>query len=174
MAAFQAANESQSGRDEGPQGCSERQKGVGPGSESLMSETALRGFDCIRLVREVRARNDEETKDMSWEEYRRWLDSRRPKHPVGRRMGLNQAPRRQKDADDTDGRVTTSGPPARVVGPGNAPERTAKCRSFSTILLEELEKGARPGSPGPRLCAPRAHRAARIPENRARSRSAIH
>lgn len=46
-----------------------------------MSEAPLRGFDCIRFVREVRARNDEETKDMSWEEYRRWLDSRRPTGP---------------------------------------------------------------------------------------------
>ena len=47
-----------------------------------MSEAPLRRFDCIRFVREVRARNDEETKDMSWGEYRRWLDSRRPTRPA--------------------------------------------------------------------------------------------
>lgn len=41
-----------------------------------------KSFDCIRFVREVRARNDEETKDMSWAEFRQWLDSRRPTHPV--------------------------------------------------------------------------------------------
>lgn len=45
-------------------------------------EHPLEEFDCIRFVREIRARNDEETKDMSSAEFRRWLDSRRPTHPV--------------------------------------------------------------------------------------------
>ena len=48
----------------------------------MTNERPPKDFDCIRFVREVRARNDEETKDMSWEEYRRWLDSRRPRHPA--------------------------------------------------------------------------------------------
>lgn len=47
----------------------------------MTTETPAERFDCIRFVREVRARNDEETKDMSWEEYRQWLDSRRPTDP---------------------------------------------------------------------------------------------
>jgi len=46
-----------------------------------MSKAPLRGFNCIRFVREVRTRNDEQTKDMSWEDYRQWLDSRRPTNP---------------------------------------------------------------------------------------------
>ncbi len=38
-------------------------------------------FDCIRFVREVRDRKYEITKDMSPEEYRRWMDTRRPTDP---------------------------------------------------------------------------------------------
>jgi len=44
----------------------------------MMGEAPPRGFDCLRFVREVRARNDRETRDMSWEVFRQWLDSRRP------------------------------------------------------------------------------------------------
>ncbi len=39
------------------------------------------GFDCIRFVREARARIHEETEDMSSEEFVRWLRSRRPTDP---------------------------------------------------------------------------------------------
>ena len=38
-------------------------------------------FDCIRFVREARARIHEETKHMSAEEFVQWLHSRRPTNP---------------------------------------------------------------------------------------------
>ena len=38
-------------------------------------------FDCIRFVREARARIHEETKHMSAEEFVQWLHSRRPTDP---------------------------------------------------------------------------------------------
>lgn len=40
-----------------------------------------KGFDCIRFVREARARIHEETKHMSSEEFVEWLHSRRPTDP---------------------------------------------------------------------------------------------
>ena len=40
-----------------------------------------RKFDCIRFVREARARIHEETKHMSAEEFTQWLHSRRPTNP---------------------------------------------------------------------------------------------
>lgn len=38
-------------------------------------------FDCLRFVREARARIHEETKHMSAEEFVQWLPSRRPTNP---------------------------------------------------------------------------------------------
>lgn len=40
-----------------------------------------KNFDCIRFVREARARIHEETKHMSAEEFVQWLHSRRPTNP---------------------------------------------------------------------------------------------
>lgn len=47
----------------------------------MTTETPAKKFDCIRFVREVRAQHYRETKDMSWKEYRQWLDAQRPTDP---------------------------------------------------------------------------------------------
>ncbi len=46
-----------------------------------MTAPATENFDCIRFVREARARIHEETKHMSAEEFVQWLRARRPTHP---------------------------------------------------------------------------------------------
>lgn len=47
----------------------------------MTGEAPPRGFDCIRFVREVRARIHEETKHMTADEFVQWLRSRRPTNP---------------------------------------------------------------------------------------------
>ena len=38
-------------------------------------------WDCVKWVRQVRAQHYAETRGMSWPEYRKWLDARRPTDP---------------------------------------------------------------------------------------------
>jgi len=47
----------------------------------VTTENPAKSFDCIRFVREARARIHEETKHMSAEEFVQWLHSRRPTDP---------------------------------------------------------------------------------------------
>lgn len=47
----------------------------------MTGEAPPRGFDCLRFVREARARIHEETKHMTAEEFVQWLRSRRPTDP---------------------------------------------------------------------------------------------
>lgn len=47
----------------------------------MTKETPGEPFDCIRFVREARARIHEETKHMTAEEFVQWLRSRRPTNP---------------------------------------------------------------------------------------------
>ena len=49
----------------------------------MTKETPGERFDCIRFVREARARIHEETKHMTAEEFVQWLRSRRPTNPEG-------------------------------------------------------------------------------------------
>ena len=44
-------------------------------------EAPPRGFDCMRFVREARARIHEEAKHMTADEFVQWLRSRRPTNP---------------------------------------------------------------------------------------------
>ena len=47
----------------------------------MTTETPAKSFDCIRFVREARARIHEETKHMTAEEFVQWLRTRRPTDP---------------------------------------------------------------------------------------------
>lgn len=47
----------------------------------MTTESPAERFECIRFVREARARIHEETKHMSAEEFVQWLHSRRPTNP---------------------------------------------------------------------------------------------
>ena len=47
----------------------------------MTTEPIPKGFDSVRFMREARDRISEEIKDMSWPEFRRWLDAQRPKDP---------------------------------------------------------------------------------------------
>lgn len=55
----------------------------------------IEGFDCVKFMRDARARIDAETEGMTYEELRNWLDSRHYKDPWLRKMaGRAQANRR--------------------------------------------------------------------------------
>ena len=47
----------------------------------MQSETGIKSFDCVKWTRETRDRISAEIRDMSDEEFRRWLEARRPKDP---------------------------------------------------------------------------------------------
>ena len=48
----------------------------------MTNEIREKSFDCVKWTREVRDRHYEETKDMSFEEWRRWLDERLSANPL--------------------------------------------------------------------------------------------
>ena len=47
----------------------------------MQSETGIKSFDCVKWTRETRDRISAEIRDMSDEELRRWLETRRPQDP---------------------------------------------------------------------------------------------
>ena len=47
----------------------------------MQSETGIKSFDCVKWTRETRDRISAEIRDMSYEEFRQWLEARRPKDP---------------------------------------------------------------------------------------------
>ena len=52
----------------------------------MTNEIREKSFDCVKWTREVRDRHYEETKDMSFEEWRRWLDERLSANPLMAKM----------------------------------------------------------------------------------------
>ena len=52
----------------------------------MTNEIREKSFDCVKWTREVRDRHYEETKDMSFEEWRRWLDERLSTNPLIAKM----------------------------------------------------------------------------------------
>lgn len=47
----------------------------------MRSEAGAKSFDCVKWAREARDRISAEISDMSDEELRRWLETRRPQDP---------------------------------------------------------------------------------------------
>lgn len=81
MARLPAADASRTGRSLGSGQAPRRQESNGSADGIVTTEASGKKFDTIRFVREARARIHEETKDMSSEEFVRWLRSRRPTDP---------------------------------------------------------------------------------------------
>ena len=58
----------------------------------MQSETGIKSFDCVKWTRETRDRISAEIRDMSDEEFRRWLEARRPKDPFLAELFDRKAP----------------------------------------------------------------------------------
>ena len=48
----------------------------------MTNEIREKSFDCVKWTREIRDRHYEETKHMSYDEWRNWLDERLSKNPL--------------------------------------------------------------------------------------------
>ena len=66
----------------------------------------IQGFDCVRFMRDARARIDAETEGMANEEFRNWLDSRQYEDPWLQEMADQARAQRQTDATETETKLS--------------------------------------------------------------------
>ena len=57
----------------------------------------IEGFDCVKFMRDARARINAETEGMTNEEFRNWLDSRHYKDPWLQKMADRAHAQRRND-----------------------------------------------------------------------------
>ena len=65
-------------------------------------------FDCVKFMRDARARIDAETKGMTNEEFRNWLDSRQYEDPWLQEMADRARAQRNRDATETETKSSIS------------------------------------------------------------------
>ena len=71
----------------------------------MKTETGEKSFDVMKWLRETRARIYDETKDMTFEERRRWSEERRSRDPwLSNWWNSMQKPERADELAEGDGR----------------------------------------------------------------------
>ena len=71
----------------------------------MKTETGEKSFDVMKWLRETRARIYEETKDMTFEERRRWSEDRRSRDPwLSNWWNSMQKPKRADELSQGEGR----------------------------------------------------------------------
>lgn len=68
----------------------------------------IKGFDCVKFMRDARARIDAETEGMPNEEFQNWLDSRQYEDPWLQEMADRARAQRKRDAAETETKSSVS------------------------------------------------------------------